>query len=41
MKPIDLYQEHRSMIKVTRNGFPPIQKSDKVPALLKAIVNSN
>lgn len=41
MKPIDLYQQHRAMIKVTRNGFPLIEKSDKVPFLLKSIVNSN
>lgn len=41
MKPIDLYQEHRSMIKVTRNGFPPIEKSDKIPQLLKSILTSN
>jgi len=29
------------MIKVTRNGFPPIEKSDKVPILLKSIMNAN
>jgi hypothetical protein len=31
----DLFQEHRLMVKVTRNAFPMIEKSNQVPKLLK------